>query len=77
MESVEYLINKLITKINKMAKTTSPKGGNRGCLGKDGKYAIENCTGELSAQGVGSTVQQGSATITVIDGVKTIVRSNG
>jgi hypothetical protein len=77
MESVEYLINKLITKINKMAKTTSPKGGNRGCLGKDGKYAIENCTGELSAQGVGSTVQQGSATITVVDGVKTIVRNNG
>jgi hypothetical protein len=77
MESVEYLINKLITKINKMAKTTSPKGGNRGCLGKDGKYAIENCTGELQAQGIGSTVQQGGATVTVVDGVKTIVRSNG
>lgn len=60
-----------------MGKSTSPKGGKRGCLGKDGKYAIENCTGELQEQGIGSTIQQGGATITIIDGVKTIVRSNG
>jgi len=60
-----------------MAKTSSPKGGNRGCLGKDGKYAIENCDGELQSQGIGSTVQQGGATVTVIDGTTTIVRSNG
>jgi len=60
-----------------MGKSSSPKGGKRGCLGKDGKYAIENCTGELANQGIGSTVQQGGATVTVVDGVKTIVRSNG
>ncbi len=33
--------------------------------------------GELQSQGIGSTVQQGGATVTVVDGVKTIVRSNG
>jgi len=68
------MLNKLI-KI--MGKTTSPKGGNRGCLGKDGKYDVKNCDGELQSQGIGSTVQQGGATVTVVDGVKTIVRSNG
>ena len=60
-----------------MGKSSSPKGGKRGCLGKDGKYAIENCTGELANQGVGSTVSQGGATITEVDGTRTIVRSNG
>lgn len=68
------MLNKLL-KI--MGKSSSPKGGKRGCLGKDGKYAIENCTGELANQGIGSTVQQGGATITEVDGTKTIVRSNG
>ena len=57
-------------------KTTSPKGGNRGCLGADGKYSIENCNGDLANQGIGSTVSQGGAEVTVIDGTKTIVRSN-
>ena len=42
---------------------TSPKGGNRGCLGKDGKYSIENCNGDLQNQGLGSTTEQSSATI--------------
>jgi hypothetical protein len=60
-----------------MGKSTSPKGSKRGCLGKDGRYAIENCDGELANQGIGSTVSQGDATITIVDGVKTIVRSNG
>ena len=60
-----------------MGKSSSPKGGKRGCLGKDGKYAIENCTGELANQGVGSTVSQGGATITEVDGTRTIDRSNG
>ena len=68
------MLNKLL-KI--MGKSSSPKGGKRGCLGKDGKYAIENCNGELANQGIGSTVQQGGATITEVDGTKTIVRSNG
>lgn len=60
-----------------MGKSSSPKGGKRGCLGKDGKYAIENCTGELANQGIGSNVSQGGATITEVDGTRTIVRSNG
>jgi len=60
-----------------MKKSTSPKGGNRGCLCKDNTYKKDCCNGEISEQGIGSTIQQGGATITIIDGVKTIVRSNG
>lgn len=38
---------------------TSPKGGQRGCLCKDGKsYSVKCCNGSLHAQGIG-----------VIDGV--------
>lgn len=37
-------------------RTTSPKGGKRGCLCKDGKYRKACCEGELSQQGIGSTV---------------------
>jgi hypothetical protein len=34
---------------------TSPKGGKRGCLCKDGKsYSIKCCNGSLSAQGIGN-----------------------
>jgi hypothetical protein len=68
------MLNKLL-KI--MGKSSSPKGGKRGCLGKDGKYDVKNCDGELQSQGIGSTVSQGGATITVVDGTTTIVRSNG
>ena len=46
-------------------KSASPKGGKRGCLGKDGKYKTENCTGELANQGVGALVEQ--STITIIN----------
>ena len=42
---------------------TSPKGGRKGCLGKDGKYSIENCNGDLQAQGIGQTTEQSTATI--------------
>ena len=42
------------------SRTTSPKGGKRGCLCKDGKYRKECCEGELSQQGIGSTVNGGS-----------------
>ena len=38
--------------------TTSPVGGKRGCLCKDGTYKKECCTGDLQAQGVGSLVEQ-------------------
>ena len=34
---------------------TSPKGGKRGCLCKDGKtYSSKCCDGSLQAQGIGS-----------------------
>jgi hypothetical protein len=34
---------------------TSPKGGQRGCLCKDGKsYSIKCCNGSLQAQGIGN-----------------------
>jgi len=39
-------------------KTTSPKGGKRGCLCKDGTYKKECCNGDLQEQGVGSLVEQ-------------------
>jgi len=43
---------------------TSPKGGKRGCLCKDGKsYSSSCCTGELHAQGIGSTINQGVSNI--------------
>lgn len=45
-------------------KTSSPKGGNRGCLCKDETYKSECCEGELSEQGIGSTVNQQTSTIT-------------
>lgn len=45
------------------SRTTSPKGGKRGCLCKDNKYRKECCEGELSQQGIGSTVNGGSQTV--------------
>jgi hypothetical protein len=56
---------------------TSPKGGKRGCLCKDGKYNKECCNGDLQAQGIGSTTNQNTEPIiTVIDGTRTIVRTS-
>lgn len=37
-------------------KRSSPIGGKRGCLCKDGKYRKKCCTGELPNQGIGSDV---------------------
>jgi hypothetical protein len=57
---------------------TSPKGGNRGCLCKDGTYKKECCNGDLQAQGIGATLSQGGESlITIVDGTRTIVRNNG
>lgn len=42
---------------NKKFKTpsrTSPSGGRRGCLCKDGTYSRKCCDGSLQAQGIGS-----------------------
>ena len=57
---------------------TSPKGGNRGCLCKDGTYKKECCNGDLQAQGIGATLSQGGESlITIVDGTRTIVSNNG
>jgi hypothetical protein len=46
-------MSKKITKQVAQAKT-SPKGGRRGCLCKDGKtYSSKCCDGSLQAQGIG------------------------
>jgi hypothetical protein len=58
-------------------KYTSPKDSKRGCLCDDSTYSNECCKGELINQGIGSLVSQGSSTVTVVDGVRTIVRTNG
>jgi hypothetical protein len=56
---------------------TSPKGGKRGCLCKDGKYSKECCNGDLQAQGIGATLNQNAEPlITNIDGTRTIVRTS-
>ena len=57
---------------------TSPKGGNRGCLCKDGTYKKECCNGNLQNQGIGATLNQNAIPlITNVDGTRTIVSNNG
>jgi hypothetical protein len=57
---------------------TSPKGGNRGCLCKDGTYKKECCNGDLQNQGIGATLNQNAIPlITNVDGTRTIVSNNG
>ena len=58
-------------------KTTSPKGGKRGCLCKNNTYDVKCCEGELLNQGVGSTLGQGESVVIVEGNTRTIVRSNG
>ena len=61
----------------KTKSKTSPKGGKRGCLCKDGKYSKECCNGDLQAQGIGATLNQNAESlITNIDGTRTIVRTS-
>jgi hypothetical protein len=45
-------------------KTSSPKGGKRGCLCDDNTYSVDCCQGELIEQGIGSTLSQGVSDIT-------------
>ena len=47
----------------KEVKGTSPKGGKRGCLCKDGTYSSECCDGELLSQGIGDTTNQSVSNI--------------
>ena len=59
------LVNYLKTIKNKIMgqKTSSPKGGKRGCICKDGTYSSKCCNGELSEQGIGSTVNQQTSNV--------------
>lgn len=58
-------------------KTSSPKGGKRGCLCKDGKYSSECCKGELLEQGIGALQGQQSSSVTNTNAPRVLVRSNG
>ena len=53
-------------------KTSSPKGGNRGCLCKDGTYSSKCCNGELSEQGIGALTNQQVVVTTNTDNTRTI-----
>ena len=59
-----------------MSKTTSPKGGNRGCLCKDGSYSSKCCDEQLQSQGVGSLVEQGSSSVNNINSQRVITNSS-
>lgn len=45
-------------KITQTPSKTSPVGGRRGCLCKDGTYSSKCCDGTLQAQGIGPTTGQ-------------------
>ena len=54
---------------------TSPIGGRRGCLCKDGKtYSRKCCDGTIGAQGIGSTVGSNISTVINEDTTRTITR---
>ena len=54
-------------------KTSSPKGGKRGCLCEDGEtYSNECCKGELQNQGIGQLENQSVNSVININQVRTI-----
>ena len=53
-------------------KTSSPKGGKRGCVCKDGTYSSKCCNGELQEQGIGSLTNQQVDVTTNVDNTRTI-----
>jgi len=57
-------------------KNTSPKGGKRGCLCKDGTYKKECCTGDLQAQGVGALVEQATTVVINTNTERVITKIN-
>lgn len=63
--------------MKKTPSKTSPKGGKRGCLCKDGTYNSKCCDGSLEAQGIGSTVNQVTSSVTNTNETRTITSSNG
>lgn len=63
--------------MKKTPSKTSPKGGRRGCLCKDGTYNSKCCDGSLEAQGIGSTVNQVTSSVTNTNAPRTITGVNG
>ena len=63
--------------MKKTPSKTSPKGGKRGCICKDGTYNSKCCDGSLEAQGIGSTVNQVTSSVTNTNAPRTITSSNG
>jgi hypothetical protein len=63
--------------MKKTPSKTSPKGGKRGCICKDGTYNSKCCDGSLEAQGIGSMVNQVTSTITNTNAPRTITGVNG
>jgi len=63
--------------MKKTPSKTSPKGGKRGCICKDGTYNSKCCDGSLQAQGIGSTVNQVTSSVTHTNETRTITSSNG
>jgi hypothetical protein len=56
---------------------TSPKGGQRGCLCKDGKsYSIKCCNGSLQAQGIGNITGSIPYRITEINDLRVTENNN-
>jgi hypothetical protein len=51
---------------------SSPKGGKRGCLCKDGTYNAKCCDGTLPAQGIGDINTEHPGNITQIVEVRQI-----
>lgn len=51
---------------------SSPKGGKRGCLCKDGTYNVKCCDGTLPAQGIGDITTENPGNITQIIQVRQI-----
>lgn len=55
---------------------TSPEGGKRGCLCKDGKYKKECCNGDLQNQGIGASASQSVSNVINEDTTRVITRVN-
>ena len=50
--------------MKKTPSKTSPKGGKRGCVCKDGTYSRKCCDGSLQAQGIGTLGNEGVSSVT-------------
>jgi len=58
-------------------KTSSPKGGKKGCLCNDGTYSAKCCKGELIQQGIGTLVSQSVSDVVNTNEPRIINSTNG